>query len=80
MPDQEQNCEAPRHVIIYMNLIFQMIEFVTLLYDVRQSKVQSTVHFVIRTNNILAIKTLIFTNRSNELLELVLPCTSLKKF
>jgi len=56
MPDQEQNLEASCHVIIYMDLIFQMIKFITPLYDVRQFKVQSTVHFVIRTANILAIK------------------------
>jgi hypothetical protein len=59
MPDQEQNFEASRHIIIYMDLIFQRTKFVNPLCDVRQSKVQSTVHFVIRTNNILAIKTLI---------------------
>jgi len=29
MPDQEQNREASRHVIIYMDLIFQMVKFVT---------------------------------------------------
>jgi hypothetical protein len=29
MPDQEQNPEASRHVIVYMDLIFQVVKFVT---------------------------------------------------
>jgi hypothetical protein len=58
MPDQEQNNEASRHVIIYMDLIFQMVKLVTPLYDMRQSKVQRNVHFVVCTTGtlILAIK------------------------
>jgi hypothetical protein len=56
MPDQEQNREASCHVIIYMDLTFQMVKLVTPLYEVRQSKVQRTVYFVMRTTSILAIK------------------------
>jgi hypothetical protein len=80
MPDQEQNHEASRYVIIYMDLIFQMVKYVTPLYNVRHSEVQRTVYFVFRTTSILRIKMLIFTNRSNKLLKIVLPCISLKKF
>ena len=80
MPEQEQNREASRYVIIYMDLIFQMVKFVTPLYDVQQSRVQRTVHFVMRTTSILAIRMLIFTNRNNESLEPVLLCINLKRF
>jgi hypothetical protein len=58
-----------------MDLIFQMVKFVLRFYDVRHSEV-----FYVPYNQHFEDKMLIFKNRSNEPLELVLPCISFNEF